>query len=227
MARLFFPPVMLPKVRRPLAYSIPNPGATMAADPNLTPAFGLDGATSEEELFHLFALAQCVRDGCIVEVGSWHGRSTAALAIGSKIAYKVPVYAIEPHEEFRGIYGGQFGGADRAKFAKNMLDLDLLDIVRLVNLPSVYVTHAWPSPIGLLWIDGDHRYQAVRGDLLCWLPHLRPDATIVFDDAIDSRTGPYHVVEELFRGGGWKRGAEIGKTKTLVRKADPSLDIKL
>jgi predicted O-methyltransferase YrrM len=193
-------------------------------DPVLAPLLELDGATSPEVLRHLFELAQCVRDGCIVEVGSWRGRSTAALALGSQRAYRVPVYAIEPHEEFRGIGGAEFGSADRVVFFQNMLRVGTLDVVRLVNLSSEYVTRSWPMPVGLLWIDGDHRYRGVRNDILCWLPHLRPDATVFFDDATNPLTGPYHVVEEMVRGGRWVRGPEIGKTKTLVRVLDGTID---
>ena len=29
----------------------------------------------------------------------------------------------------------------------------------------------------------------------------------------------------VVNGGGWERGPEIGKTKTLVRRADPKLNI--
>ena len=179
-------------------------------------ALEIEGATSLEELSHLYELAQCVRDGCIVEVGSWRGRSTAALALGSRKGYGVPVYAIEPHEDFKGIYGGHFGSADRIKFVENLLKAEVMDIVRLVNLSSEIVAAKWPAPVGLLWIDGDHRYEAVRRDVLCWLPHLRPDATIALHDATDSRIGPYHVVEELVRGGQWTKVADIGKIKTLT-----------
>jgi predicted O-methyltransferase YrrM len=193
-------------------------------DPVLTPILDIEGGTSPEEISHLFELAQRVRDGCIVEVGSWRGRSTAALALGSQRGFKVPVYAIEPHENFRGIYGGNFGSTDRIVFFQNMLRAGTLDTVRLVNLSSEYVTRGWPQPVGLLWVDGDHRYRSVRNDVLCWLPHLRPDATLVLDDATDSRIGPYHVVEELVRGGRWTRGLEIGKTKTLERVSDVTLD---
>ncbi len=104
-----------------------------------------------------------------------------------------------------------------------MLDVKALDIVRLVNLPSRYVTSSWPTSVGLLWIDGDHRYKSVREDIQCWLPHLRPDATVVFDDAVDPRLGPFHVVEELLQSGSWARGQEVGKTKTLLRTQGHSI----
>jgi len=186
-------------------------------DPALDAVMKIEGSTSAEVIEHLFELAQEIRDGCIVEVGSCRGRSTAALARGSQRAHKIPVYAVEPHENFRGIYNGVFGEKDRIAFFENMLKLGVLDVVRLVNLDSRYITRAWPIPVGLLWIDGDHRYQVVRSDVLSWLPHLRPDAKLVFDDANDPRAGPYHVVEELVRSGQWERREEIAETKTLAR----------
>lgn len=184
----------------------------------------VEGATSAEEVANLYESAQGVRDGCIVEVGSWRGRSTAALALGSKAGFGVPVYALDPHEAFLGIYGGTFGGEDRVHFFTNMLSLGVADIVRLVNLSSKVITPGWTLPVGLLWVDGDHRYRSTREDVRCWLPHLRPDATLVFDDAADERVGPYHVVEELVRGARWRRGPKIGKTKTLFRVPCETLD---
>lgn len=190
----------------------------------VTRAMEIEGATPVEAVEHLFELAQGVRDGCIVEIGSWRGRTTAALAFGSQRAFKVPVYAIEPHEILDDVYGGSYGAEDRVKFFENMLRANVLDTVRLINLSSQYLADTWPLPIGLLWIDGDHRYRAVKNDVLHWFPHLRPDATVVFDDATDPRIGPYHIVEELVRGGRWRRGPEIAKTKTLLRIPDDMLD---
>lgn len=183
----------------------------------IKPALETEGATSPEELFHLFELAQSVRDGCIVEIGSWRGRSAVALALGSKCAYRVPVYCIEPHESFHDICGGNYGAIDRNAFFQNMLRANVLDIVRLVNLSSEYVTREWPTAVGLLWVDGDHSYKGVKRDMACWLPHLRPDATVAFHDSLEPRLGPYHMVEELMRSGQWNRGAEVRKIKTLIR----------
>jgi hypothetical protein len=182
----------------------------------IRPALETEGGTTPEELFYLFTAAQCVHDGCIVEIGSWQGRSAIALALGSRRAYKVPVYCIEPHENAQGILGPiPFGAHDRIEFFKNMVRADVLDIIRLVNLSSEYVTHDWPDSVGLLWIDGDHRYKSVKRDVECWRPHLRPDAVIAFHDATNERIGPYHIVESLVAKG-WRRGPEIGKIKAVM-----------
>jgi hypothetical protein len=34
-----------------------------------------------------------------------------------------------------------------------------------------------------LFIDGDHRYEAVRADFAAWQPHLAPGAIVAFDDS--------------------------------------------
>jgi predicted O-methyltransferase YrrM len=178
----------------------------------------VEGGVTAREAQLLYTAAQTVKDGCIVEVGSWLGRSTAALALGTRAGYNVPVYAVDPHESFRGILGGNFGPADRTIFMQNMLRLEITDVVRMVSVSSEYITASWPDVVGLLWIDGDHRYKAVKRDLACWLPHLRPNATIIFHDATDPRIGPLHVIDELLATAQWERGNAVDKTVALHRR---------
>ena len=178
----------------------------------------VEGALEEAEARILFQEAQTIRDGCIVEIGAHRGRSTAALALGSRGAHNAPVYTIEPHESFDGILGGKFGPSDRVHFIRNMMELDLFETIRLVNLSSEVVTPGWQQPVGLLWIDGDHRLAAVRRDVECWMPHLRPDATVILHDCHQPRLGPVHVAEQLLASGEWDGGEIIATTMVLRRK---------
>lgn len=191
-----------------------------SAQEDIDKIMSVEGSISADEARLLYTAAQTVRDGCIVEIGSYLGRSTAALALGTRAGFCVPVYAVDPHESFRGILGGDFsfGPSDRTQFMQNMLRAEVTEIVRLVNLSSEYVTASWPDVVGLLWIDGDHRYKAVKRDLKCWLPHLRPDATIIFHDAINPKIGPLHAVEELLATGHWERGVAVDKAVSLHRR---------
>jgi predicted O-methyltransferase YrrM len=171
------------------------------------------GATSAAELAHLYKLACQVTTGCIVEIGAFQGRSTAALALGSKSGGGAAVFSIEPHETFTGVLGGCFGPRDRVAFFRNMLDFDVVEQVRLISVSSEVVTSGWTTPVALLWIDGDHRYDAVRRDVDCWLRHLTADAVVVFDDA--ETDGPKRVIaEQLARG--WVLVTRVGKTATLA-----------
>jgi predicted O-methyltransferase YrrM len=196
--------------------------------PNLPPPsqdiidkiMSVEGGITAQEALLLYTAAQTVRDGCIVEIGSYLGRSTVALALGTSAGFYVPVYAIDPHEDFRGILASnfRFGPSDRTHFMQNMLRVEVTEIVRPVSLSSEYVTASWPDAVALLWIDGDHRYKAVKRDLTCWLPHLRPDATIIFHDATNPQIGPLHVIEELLATGQWDRGVAVDKAVSLHRR---------
>jgi len=137
----------------------------------------------------LFAAAAAVRSGCIVELGSFRGRSTVALCAGSAVGAKVPVYAVEPHEHFVGVKGGVFGPSDRRAFFKTMLTTRFASIVRLINTTSQVVAPGWDKPISLLFIDGDHRYDAVLADFTAWRPHLIDGAIVIFNDATGAGTG--------------------------------------
>ena len=170
----------------------------------------LEGMIGDLEADLLTRLASEVVDGCIVEVGSYRGMSTIALAKGAT----VPLYAIEPHEDFTGILGGSFGPADRRAFFENLLHAGVVEQVRLVNLSSEIVAPGWQEPVGLLWIDGDHRYEAVRRDFECWAPHLR--GKVAFHDAIQPKLGPFQLIEELLADG-FELVEHVQGTKVLRR----------
>lgn len=177
-----------------------------------------EGATSLADAELLFQLARECHEGCIVEIGSYRGRSAVALALGTQGGANLPVYAIEPHEKFTGVLGGQFGPEDRGAFYRHMLSTGTYRTVRLVNLTSRIVAPGWELPVGLLWIDGDHRYEGVRSDFDLWEPHLTEHATVAFDDAANRDIGPYRVIQELIASGEY-RMVQDGKLSVLQRSA--------
>jgi MMP 1-O-methyltransferase len=204
-------------------WEIQRPRGTAAAGiaagtPGLRACFDrTEGMIAFEEAQVLYELARTVRDGCIVEVGSYRGRSTVALGRGSLDGHGVAVFAVDPHEEFVGVLGGRFGPADRRAFYRAMLDSDCDRVVRLVNLSSEWVTPGWDRKVGLLWIDGDHRYAAVKRDYESWLPHLTPDAPVAFDDSVDPQIGPRQLIDELVAAGRVEEVRRVGKV-TVVRR---------
>lgn len=180
-------------------------------------AMSVEGMVSDVEVTGLMELASAVpADACIVEIGSYRGRSTSALALGANGA---PVYAVEPHESFEGMYGGQFGPADRRAFFENLLRVGVVEKVRLVNLSSEVVCQGWTRPIGLLWIDGDHTLDGVRRDFDSWMHFLQPGGVVAFHDALDPDGGPAKLIEELCAGGSYEKCAEVHRIVALRRSA--------
>lgn len=175
------------------------------------------GGTDAEEVSLLYRLAKENRQGVIVEVGSAKGRSTVALALGSKSGFESPIYAIEPHEHFTGLYGGKFTPEFRSGFFESLLETDTADIVRLVNLSSEVVTPGWNKDVGLIFIDGDHSYEGTRRDYRCWVPHVVPGGLMVFHDSLDERAGPHRVIQEAIDAGVLEK-VEVVSRATVLRK---------
>jgi hypothetical protein len=175
----------------------------------------IDGWLAKEEAELLYQLAKSINAGCIVEVGSYRGRSTVALAFGAIAGGEAPVFAIDPHEKFIGLHGGEFGPIDRGYFMQKMLELRLYHRVRLINASVESLAGLWPIPIGLLWIDGDHRYEAVARDFGHWRHSLAPNALVVFDDARLPSSGPGRVIKNIIESGDFSFVKSIGKLVCL------------
>ena len=143
-----------------------------------------EGWLSAVEARLLYGLAAGVGPGqSIVEIGNYRGRSTVALALGSRAGAGGQVYSFDPHTPFVGPRGGKFGHADQAALYTNLSAAGVGDTVSVVTLDARLVGPVWPArDVGLLFIDGDHRYEAVRADFTAWAPHLVAGATVLFDD---------------------------------------------
>ena len=178
---------------------------------------------SFDEAILLYRLANEVSDGCIVEVGSYRGRSTVALGRGSLDGSKAPVYAFDPHEEFTGIGGRRFGPHDRASFYRAMLETACYKAVRLIGLSSELVAPSWSRQIGMLFIDGDRSYGAVKRDFECWAPFLLPNAKAAFAGSSDPNEGPARLIVELQQTTQFSQWQRIGDLTVLV-KSDRKLN---
>lgn len=165
------------------------------------------GGITLEEAKALSRYAADVTLGVIVEIGSYKGKSALAFYHGVRSAQSVsttPIYCIDPHKDFIGELGGIFGPNDRKDFFELMLQSGAYQEVSLVNLESTVLTKGWDKPIGLLFIDGDHRYGSVRDDYQSWYPHVIDGGIIAFDDSkfLSGQTlGSAQFVNELIIAG--------------------------
>jgi predicted O-methyltransferase YrrM len=177
----------------------------------------IPGSTDSEEVSLLYELARHVTRGCIVEVGSAKGRSTVALALGAKSGTGAAVYAIEPHEHFQGVLGGVFTPRNRATFFESLLRSDTVQIVRVVNLSSEVVAPGWKEEVGLVFIDGDHRFEAVMRDFECWTTHLVEGGLMILHDSIDPSLGACKVIELAVTSGDYEMIGGISRATILRR----------
>ena len=131
----------------------------------------VDGMLWRDEAIALYRAAREAKVG-IVEIGSYTGMSSIALALGSKRGNRVPVYCIDPHEHFvTPLF--TFDDTVRGQFMQNVVNAGVADIVRLINLRSGAAVHALDNvAFDLLFIDGDHSESSVYRDLCLFAPSL-------------------------------------------------------
>jgi len=186
----------------------------------------IPGLLTEAEVKCLFQLGQF--DGCqgvIVEIGSWKGKSTAALARGASRAHDEKVYAIDPHSVLP--EEGYFEDT-KTEFLTNIRAAGVDDRVVPMIMTSEAAAQGWRKPVRLLWIDGDHRYESVKLDFLLWEPHLVEGGILAMHDTI-RKPGPKRVLwEHVFRSGRFQEIAIVDNITAVrkVRRASPAALIK-
>jgi len=152
---------------------------------------GIDGWLSAKEAKLLYRLAKrCTGKGVILEIGSWKGRSTICLALGSTAGSGTHVFAVDP---FTGSseHGEVF---TLPEFQENIRRAGVTEQVTAIPKFSKDAAKDWKTPIELLWIDGAHEEEFVREDFAVWSPFLVEGGTIAFHDS--SMPGPEKVIKE-------------------------------
>jgi predicted O-methyltransferase YrrM len=180
----------------------------------------VDGWFGPQEGRLLYRLAaEADPAGCIVEIGSWHGKSTIWLAAGARAGRGARVVAIDPHT---GTALRAEGETTELALRANLEQAGVDDQVEVIVATSDDAAARWTRPVSLLWIDGDHEYESVRRDLALWEPHLMSDAAVALHDTF-VWPGPERVVQELLIGTGRFTSFVHAETTTAARRCKPLL----
>lgn len=148
----------------------------------------VEGWMHETELYWLATMARHAK--LIVEVGSWKGRSTKAIAystsglviaVDSWRGAKNPldVTAVEARER---------GSETLYKvFQSNLLDeIKSGKVTTIWAESSVAAAHLEPilhgRKVDMIFIDGDHEYESVKTDIQTFLPYLKEGGLICGHD---------------------------------------------
>lgn len=158
----------------------------------------IDGWLTAGEAAALFDMARDAT-GPIVEIGSWQGRSTAALALGSRAGTKQPVYAIDnfigPQRDDRpSAHGGDQCGEQLLRANLNRVGIN--GEVTILAKPASEAADEIP-PCGLLFVDGCHLYEAVADDLRRYLPKVLPGGVVMMHDCVAGDPGVVRAMDEF------------------------------
>jgi predicted O-methyltransferase YrrM len=168
------------------------------------------GWLTDEEGEALYELARaCTGGGVIVEIGSWKGKSTICLGRGSLAGASVPIYAVDPHADYR--FGDFKANVDRAGIT------DLVKPIASLSQPAAAEFH---EPIELLFVDGSHEYDLVLEDFEKWVPKVVEGGWVVFHDTTWT-AGPRKVVgQAIYRSNRFKDAKFVVGSTTVARKVE-------
>ena len=161
----------------------------------------------ERLLLYKLALSLPKRAIC-VEIGSYLGASALFLASGMK-EREGNVYCIDTWKN-EGMSEGERDTFD--EFLKNTRPLK--DFITPLRGYSIDVARTFDKGIDLIFIDGDHSYEAVKSDIKAWLSKVKNGGIVVFHDigwaegvkrAVKEFIKPIQIEEHIVNNTYWAR----------------------
>lgn len=158
-------------------------------DADLAPAESIHGLIHPREGMLLYVLARrAAQLGDVIEIGAYLGRSTWYIARALEDARSPHrVISIDPH-----LVEGQ-----HESYTDTLRRHGLADRVDTRVGYSHDVVGSIERPVGMLWIDGDHEYEAARRDFDDWFPLLVSGGWFAMHDAVGNWGGTARLAREL------------------------------
>ena len=183
---------------------------------------GVEGWLTEAQARTLWDAAAGVGPGgTIVEIGSFHGRSTIVLALAA--GERGQVVAIDPHgggdRGPREISPDQArGDLDQAAFRANLERAGVAARVTHVRARSADALDEVGGELDLLYVDGAHRYRPARTDIERWGARVRPGGSMLIHDSFSAIGVTLAQGRSLMLSDGWRYQGRVGSLARYTRE---------
>jgi hypothetical protein len=188
----------------------------------------IKGFLDEEEGQRLYEMGvQAAGLGPCLEIGSYCGKSTVYLGVACREAGSI-LFSVDHHrgsEEHQPgeqyfdpeLYDQAIKRVDTLRaFQKTLASAGLENTVVPMVCRSEVAARAWATPLGLVFIDGGHSFEASMLDYTCWVDHVRPKGYLlihdIFKDPEQGGQAPYEVYRRALDSGLFQ---ELPMVKTL------------
>ncbi len=194
----------------------------------------IKGFIAREEAVRLYELArESSLIGPCLEIGSYCGKTAAYIGMGCKenggILFSIDHHRgseeQQPGEEYfdPDLLEKETGLIDTFRtFRKTIYDLGLEDTIIPIVARSEVAARAWATPLGMVFIDGGHTFEAAIADYNCWAPHILPGGFLVihdiFPDPSKGGQAPYHIYNVALSSGRFTELPMINTLGILKRK---------
>ncbi len=164
----------------------------------------IPGWALDHQLVLLSKLASNVNEnGCIVELGSFLGKSAYALGMNKLPSVKLYCFDHWNHNVPANTFGGDCppSGGDTSQiyslesFKENMAEVKNLHAIK-TYLPYDENKIKFDEKIDLLYVDASHKYEDVKEDIKQWCCKVKPGGIVVFDDYCDIWPEVQQAVDE-------------------------------
>ncbi len=163
----------------------------------------------------------CPKDGRIVEIGSFRGRSTIVLATAADPS--VEIVAIDPHagndrgpQEIDGF--ADEAADDHAVFTANLIAAGVADRVRHVREFSDTALDLVDGSVDVLYVDGAHRYGPALADIRAWGDRVSDGGTMLIHDSFSSIGVTLAILRPLVFS---RRFRYVGRSRSMtIYRAD-------
>lgn len=147
---------------------------------------------SEARILQKYAIDQQGKSKSdLLEIGSWKGRSS--IAIASILTEGRRLWVIDhfqgslEHQKGQKFYTlPKYTRSDKLwiypELLENVIKYNVQNKVIILPLDSEKAAKVADEKFSFIFIDGDHRYEGVSKDCNLWLPHLEKDGVLIFHD---------------------------------------------
>lgn len=166
-------------------------------------------AILDHERAFLEGLTAILPEGArVVNIGALSGCSAIAILRGGRDITDFHLYSIDIEARPTEMeYARRCGLADPGRFMQICGD-------------SKVVGKRWLVPVHLVFVDGDHSYEACRGDIEAWEPHIAEGGYLVFHDYESYFDPVTQAVNDWFgeaRKRGWMKVAKVDLSVAFKR----------
>lgn len=188
-----------------------------AASDAVSAAGQVEGWLTDEQAHQLWHSAASLEPKQrIVEIGSFRGRSTVALALAAPEG--VEILAIDPHS---GVDRApqetkldlDAGAEDGEVFARNLERFGVADRVNHIRKRSSHALGDVRSPVDMLFIDGAHGFRSARQDIVLYGDLVPHGGTMLIHDSFSSVGVTLALITTLFSGALFRY---VGRTGSLA-----------
>ena len=194
----------------------------------------IKGFIAREEAMRLYELArEASLIGPCLEIGSYCGKTASYIGMGCRenggILFSIDHHRgseeQQPGEEYfdPDLLDKETGMIDTFRiFRKTISDLGLEGTVIPVVARSEVVAGSWGTPLGMVFIDGGHTFEAAIADYNCWAPHILPGGFLaihdIFPDPSKGGQAPRHIYNLALASGLFTELPMINTLGILKRK---------